>query len=146
MQYQVLCGYQVEIDKNATAKWYKASDGWGCDCGHCRNFLQAAKTKKLPSHITQILDALDIPPEKATYVGQLYTDTRGILYQFSYRIVGRIIHSPKEEGTEEGRCCHEPYPYGAPGFPEPHFDLEFFTRLPWVLDEPQNAMPSQNSL
>ena len=26
--------------------------------------------------------------------------------------------------------------YGASGFPEPHFDLEFWLTLPWVLDEP----------
>ena len=32
-------------------------------------------------------------------------------------------------------CCHEPYPYGAPDFPEPHFDLEFYATLPWVLGE-----------
>jgi succinate dehydrogenase/fumarate reductase flavoprotein subunit len=33
------------------------------------------------------------------------------------------------------RCCHETYPYGAPGFPEPHFDLEFYAVLPWVTEE-----------
>ena len=31
---------------------------------------------------------------------------------------------------------HEIYPYGAPEFPEPHFDLECVMYLPWVLDEP----------
>ena len=36
------------------------------------------------------------------------------------------------QGEVEVRCCHEPYPYGAPGFPEPHFDLEFWVRLPRV--------------
>ncbi|MBE6955233.1 MAG: hypothetical protein E7449_04905 [Ruminococcaceae bacterium] len=33
------------------------------------------------------------------------------------------------------RCSHESYPYGAPGFPEPHFDLEFSLKLPWILEE-----------
>ena len=130
-----LCNYQVEIDRDATARWYKDSDGWGCECGHCRNFLKLAKTKQLPSYITQILGELEISPEKATYVGELYTDERGILYQFSYRIAGTIMEAPKEENVEEGHCCHEPYPYGAPNFPEPHFDLEFFVRLPWVLEK-----------
>ena len=130
-----LCNYQVEIDREATARWYKDSDGWGCECGHCRNFLKLAKTKQLPSYITQILGELDLSPEKATYVGELYTDDRGILYQFSYRIAGTIIEGPKVENVEEGHCCYDPYPYGAPNFPEPHFDLEFFVRLPWVLEE-----------
>lgn len=33
----------------------------------------------------------------------------------------------------EARCCHEIYPYGAPDFPTPHFDLEFWVHLPWIL-------------
>ena len=35
-----------------------------------------------------------------------------------------------DPGKVEVLCCHETYPYGAPGFPEPHFDLEFWVRLP----------------
>ncbi len=35
----------------------------------------------------------------------------------------------------EVRCCHEPYPHGARGFAAPHFDLEFWVTLPWVLEE-----------
>ena len=139
MQKCSLSNYQVEIDKNATENWYKKSDGWGCECGHCRNFLMLAKMKKLPSRIIQILDELDISPEKATYVCELYTDDEGIHYQFSYRIVGTILDVPaKNENLDEGRCCHEPYPYGAPDFPEPNFDLEFFATLPWILDEVQS--------
>ena len=39
---------------------------------------------------------------------------------------------------KEGHCCYETYPYGAPNFPEPHFDLEFFEILPCVVEETQN--------
>lgn len=138
MEKYNLCNYQVEIDKNATKKWYEESDGWRCECGHCRNFLKLAKTKKLPLHVMQILNELDIPPEKATYVCELYTDDRGMIYQFSYRIAGTIIDAPSIENLEKGHCCHETYPYGAPNFPEPHFDLEFFEILPWVLDEKES--------
>jgi len=129
---------QVEIDENRTAKWYAGFDGWGCGCGHCRNFLKLAKRKELPEHIIEILDELTILPEKATYVGQLFTDDLGIHYQFSYRIAGTITDTQEKQETQsgkEGRCCHEPYPYGAPNFPEPHFDLEFYATLPWVLEE-----------
>ena len=142
MQKYNLYNYQVEIDKNATADWYEKSDGWGCECGHCRNFLKLTKRKQLPLHILQILDELHISPEKATYVCELYTDDRGIHYQFSYRIAGTIIDVPssdKIENQDEGRCCHDPYPHGAPNFPEPHFDLEFFATLPWVLEEAQSC-------
>ena len=87
----------------------------------------------------QTLDELGLAPEKATYVCELYTDDSGMLYQFSYRIAGGIVAAPKNENVEEGHCCHEPYPYGAPDFPQPHFDLEFFARLPWVPEEAQSG-------
>ncbi len=35
----------------------------------------------------------------------------------------------------EGRCCHELYPHGALGFSTPHFDLEFWVDLAWVLED-----------
>lgn len=139
MQKRNLCNYQVEIDKNATKKWYEQSAGWKCECRNCHNFLKLAKSNKLPLYIAKILNELDIPPEKATYVCELYTDDRGILYQFSYRIAGTIIEAPREENVKEGHCCYETYPYGAPNFPEPHFDVEFFEILPWILDETQKG-------
>ena len=136
-----LFGYRVEMDVKATRDWYRNADEWGCECGHCRNFLNLARSRKLPVSVMEMLDRLGIPPEKATYVCELYTDDSGIHYQFSYRIAGTIIGAPITDGGEngnEGRCCHEPYPYGAPDFPNPHFDLEFYATLPWVLDETQN--------
>ena len=70
-------------------------------------------------------------------MGELFTDDKGIHYQFSYRIAGTITGIPNadETGRNAGRCCHEPYPYGAPDFPEPYFDLEFYATLPWALEE-----------
>ena len=132
--------FQVELDVDATTKWYAQSKGWGCECSHCRNFLELANKKELPRHIIETLGELGIPPEKVTYVCELFTDDTGIHYQFSYRIAGTIIDAPitDDENWKDGRCCHEPYPYGAPDFPKPHFDLEFYATLPWVLEETQN--------
>ena len=66
----------------------------------------------------------------------------GHLYQFSYRIAGQILNEAIAKSTVnewgEVRCCQEVYPYGALGFSEPHFDLEFWVVLPWVLDEYQS--------
>ena len=138
MQKHNFGNHQVELDMETTEKWYAESNGWNCECGHCCNFLALAKKKELPSRIVEVLDELGIPPEKATYVCQLFTDDEGVHYQFSYRIAGTIIYVPdkiEDEEWDEGRCCHERYPYGAPNFPEPHFDLEFFATLPWVLEE-----------
>ena len=60
--------------------------------------LKLAKSNKLPLYITKMLNELDIAPEKATYIGELYTDDRGILYQFSYRIAGTIIGAAGRRG------------------------------------------------
>ena len=135
MQELELFGYLVELDLEATRKWYSQTDAWGCSCGHCRNFLEHAKRNTLPGAVSAALKELDIPAEKATYVSELYTDKDGVHYQFSYRLARTNLAAPSQEVTALGRCCHEPYPYGAPGFPEPHFDLEFWVTLLWILEE-----------
>ena len=127
-----LWGCTVEIDRELTEKWYQTAAVWGCECGDCRRFVQLAQGRKLPVPILACLDGLGIPPEKATYVCQIIATDGGDLFQFIYRIAGVIL----EKGTEgkqpwgEVRFCREPYPYGAPGFPEHHFDLEFWATLP----------------
>ena len=45
----------------------------------------------------------------------------------------RLSNEPPWE--DDGHCCHESYPYGAPDFPAPHFDLEFCVELPWVMEQ-----------
>ena len=135
MKKSELFGYLVELDLEATQKWYSHAAAWGCSCGHCQNFLAHAKSDTLPAWVTTVLGELKIPPEKATYVSELYTDEAGIHYQFSYRIAGMILAEPEQEKTTNARCCHEPYPYGAPNFPMPHFDLEFWITLPWLPDK-----------
>lgn len=134
MKKLTLFGYSVEVDLEATQEWYSQADAWGCSCGYCRNFLEHARRHTLPDVVLAVLGELNISPEKATYVSELYTDEAGIHYQFSYRLAGTILAEPSQEVTGLGRCCHEPYPYGAPNFPEPHFDLEFWMTLPWILE------------
>ena len=135
MKKLTLFDYSVEVDLEATHNWYTQANVWGCSCGHCRNFLTHAERGTLPVTVLTVLKEFRIPPEKATYLSELYTDDDGVHYQFSYRIAGTILAEPTQEVTALGRCCHEPYPYGAPNFPEPHFDLEFWVTLPWVLEE-----------
>ena len=135
MKKLTLFGYSVEVNLDATQNWYAQANAWSCSCGHCQNFLTHARRKTLPDVVSAVLGKLNILAEKATYVSELYTDEEGIHYQFSYRIAGSILAAPSQEVTALGRCCHEPYPYGAPNFPEPHFDLEFWVTLPWILEE-----------
>ena len=132
-----LFGIPVEIDEAATAQWYSKQESWGCECAECRNFVALAKQKKLPEQVHSVLSELKIDADKATYVCEIIPKDDGHLYQFSYRIAGRILNDATVNGVVEDwgevRCCHEPYPYGAPGFPTPHFDLEFGVTLPCLL-------------
>lgn len=136
-----LWDFEVTINESDTKEWYLTSETGCCECGDCRNFLELCKRNELPAAVHAILKELNIASEKATYVCEIMPKDGGHLYQFSYRIAGRILNEDAAESTVsdwgEVRCCHEPYPYGAPGFPTPHFDLEFWVTLPWVLEENQ---------
>ena len=141
----------------ATRSCYAQAPDWDCPCGHCRNFLALARERKLPEELLAILDSLSIPPEKATYVCELDDrdwKEKGVLYEISWRVAGAVVKKPESrenEGTFWGppvqlpgfhlMLGHEIYPYGAPGFPEPHFDLNVSLYLPWVLDEPVEGPP-----
>ena len=131
-------GFKARIDRKETADWYAGYAGWSCTCGHCRNFLLRAARRELPAPLLEVLDGLGISPEKATYVCEIDPAEEGqLLYQFSYRIAGCgcIEEKARPCGGGEVRLCREPYPFGAPGFPEPHFDLEFWLCLPWKPEE-----------
>ena len=143
-------GYTVEVDEPATRDYYAQAEDWGCECGHCRNFVALARERKLPEGLLAILDSVSIPPEKATYVCELCHDEnwreKGLLYELSWRVAGTILDKParKDNGQEWGPLVelpwggmilgHETFPV-EPEFPLPHFDLEFTLYLPWVLEE-----------
>ena len=126
-----LLNCDVEIDKEKTEQWYAQATDWACECENCINFLEVVKRGLIPSHITKRLESLHIPASKATYVCLLDGEH---LYQFSYRIAGNIL-SDNPSWVNGGHCGHEPYTYGAPDFPTPHFDIEFCVELPRVLEQ-----------
>lgn len=130
MERLTIFDYQVEIDRAATLDWYASHGEWGCDCGDCRHYVSLAKERKLPPDMMELLDSLGIPLEKATYLCSLYKTEEGILYQVSYRVAGNILSDTEQDKNAAGHCIHETYPYGAPDFPQPHFDVEFYPTLP----------------
>lgn len=52
---QELFGSMVEIDLEATKEWYNRGNEWGCECAHCRNFLELARNKQIPQQIIELL-------------------------------------------------------------------------------------------
>ena len=146
-------GYEAQVDEQATRGYYEKAGEWDCSCGHCRNFLALARERKLPEELLAILDRLSIPPEKATYVCELYHDKdwqeKGLLYELCWRLPGQILDRPSGEncGPNWGPVVkfpwgnivlgHECDPCsGADDLPKPNFDLICTMHLPWVLDEP----------
>ncbi len=133
-------GFHVEVDEAATRRWYGTGPVWDCTCGHCRNFVELAKRRALPRAALELLDKLSIPPEKATYVCELYDKDGTLYYQAVYRLAGRVLAGLENSATPFGDvdvfCGEEAAPGTAEEFPEPYFDLEFYLWLPWILDEP----------
>jgi len=135
MKYYSMLNCDIVVHEEKTKEWYAQAAKWDCDCADCMNFLEVAHRGLLPDKVLHYLSIFGIPPEKATYVCSLNGDKEKPLYQFSYRIAGNILKDSASRVAIDVRFCHETYPYGAPGFPEPHFDLEFYAELPWVIDE-----------
>lgn len=135
MRHFSLLKCEIEVDEEKTKQWYAHAEAWGCECADCINFLKIARKGHLPDQVLEYLSIFDIPPEKATYVCCLNKDKGMPFYQFSYRIAGTILKDHTSPVVEDVRFCHESYPYGAPGFPEPHFDLEFYVKLPRVTND-----------
>ena len=148
-------GYTVAMDEAATTNWYAQARDWNCTCGHCRNFLALARARQLPTELLAILDSLSVPPEKATYVCELYHTEdwreKGLLYQFSWRLAGTILDKPAGEDSGPAWGPIVKFPWGEwvlghetcpvdPKFPAPHFDLECVMVLPWVLDAPVDGL------
>ena len=129
-----LFDYEVEINETASKDWYANSEGWNCPCEDCKHFVSLAKQGKIPTIMLETLSQFEIAPEKATYVCSIIEQDNEVLYEISYRVAGNIIKGKDVDMDDSGRgeayCCHNSYPYGASGFPEPHFDLEFWVWLP----------------
>ena len=152
-------GYTVELDETAVRDWYAQAGEWGCTCGHCRNFLALARRRQLPEELLDLLDSLSLPPEKATYVCELYhaDDWRekGLLYQLSWRLAGKIVDRPAGPDNGVGWGPLVSRPWGGlmlghetcpvePEFPAPHFDVSCTLYLPWMLDEPIEGPNEEN--
>lgn len=139
-------GFTVEVDGAVTRNWYGTSPVWDCTCGHCRNFVELARRRELPTAVLSLLDKLSIPAEKASYVCELCHKDGRLYYQVAYRLSGRVRSGPGKGFVPIGDvgifCGEENAPGTADGFPAPCFDLEFDLWLPWVLDEPIDGRPN----
>ncbi len=136
---QVIDGWKLEVDEEATRRWYQTAEDWDCGCGHCRNFL-AQGDAAFPEELRACLSAMGVLPAKASYVCQMDHEGERNLYQIQYPLVGRILERGPE--SKEVRILtpdERSEPDGAEGFPQPRIELELWLWLPWVLHEPQQG-------
>jgi len=150
-----LARWEIDYDAEATRCCYAALPvGSGCDCAYCRNYL-AALDQALPPEFRSFADRLGIDLTKPAELAHYDRDESGLwLTQGWYHFVGSIlagddvVHRDGASGTYRfetlvpglefgfGRqldLLPEPFKAG------PAVQLDFFTRIPWTLDEPPDG-------
>lgn len=140
--------WTFEIDKETTLATYKRITD-GCQCAYCRNFRLAHKT--LPSIFLQLLASFEIDPTKPSNITEYCKNEDGThFYSGFYHFVGKIVEGydcrlsaePKAHKVEFTSLAQD-FKIGftvyqvdlAQEFPEPTVQVEFFTNIPWLLDE-----------
>jgi hypothetical protein len=134
--------WHVEVDADVTAHAYERLTV-GCDCVYCRNFLAALH--HLPAEFHQLLQLLGINPAIPAEVVEYHQNPNGShSYSWWYHANGRIL---SDQHAEQNHFGHSPLTPAidisistktdlvAPDFPYPILQIEFFTNLPWLLEE-----------
>ena len=145
--------YELQIDAERTAQFYRETALNTCDCDGCRNFVLAAT--QLPDHVASFLRQFGIDPAKPAEISAVYAPSDNtVFYNGFYHICGTI-----EKGTnayiQVGEKSFKLDPqytieldrenlvFFSPdvhlledNFPTPAFQMECCFTLPWLLSEP----------
>ncbi len=151
--HRTISRWLIDHDPDATRRCVaQLSVGTGCTCNECRNF-DAAAGRTFGSDFLVLLDTLGIDPTKPAELCHYYREPTG-LYVIGgrFHFVGSIlagedaVHWEKNNGTHR---LEELAPGLQFGFTAglllvrevydalPVVQLEFQTRVPWVLTEPE---------
>ena len=141
--------WQLECDRDATVACYASLPvGIDCTCAECRNFT-AAHEHAFPAEFQAIAHQLGIDLTKPAELAPFSREPSGLYVMGGwYHFVG-AIRSGADAWGEKGRGNFEPLVKGlefgftsqlllvaAPFRRHEVAQLEFETRVPWVLDEP----------
>lgn len=138
-----LDGWILECDVEATRRAYEKiplGDPEQCGCLACRNFV-AVRTMAYPKTAVRLYERLGIRTDREAETYRAGpSEEGGQLYGGWHHFVGRVLQDPGTaiELTESfsvwfhaSRACAEPVFGDAP-----LVQVEFFTTIPWVLEEP----------
>lgn len=130
--------YAFETNVAANRAAYAKLSIPDCSCENCRNFCLAVR--HAPEALVAFFDSLGLSIEKSANVSSYsFGEKENVLYEGMYHLSGTIERIP---------MCAEPFEIAGAsvhfhnnlamvpeGFPFPHFQMEVFFRLPWVLDD-----------
>lgn len=141
-----MLGWVLMLDREATRAIYSRIESGGaaeCGCAYCLNFL-AVRDRHVPPALTAVLRKLEIDPQKDLEVVEYAPDqARTRLYSATYYVVGQLLdgerslRDPQEIapgfsiGLESGAAMYLIDEWRG----VPIVTVEWFGRLPWVLDE-----------
>lgn len=129
-----------ECDPDCTRDVYALISGGGaetCGCTICRNYL-AQRQPIFPREIMQLFDQTGIDPKKDAEIYHMTKDRQGHYYGGWLHFIGKIKEKSGSQQVapdflvnfaEKGDLAHE----ALAG--EPLIQVDFYTHLPWVLDE-----------
>lgn len=145
----------IDVDPQVTAEAYLAQPlGCDCDCSDCRNFA-AATNVAFPPEFCSLAERLGVDVRKPIELAHYGREPSGLHYTDGwFHVVGRIVSGAdamKPIGPEAWTTDLEEMPSGfgfgftnhvalvAEPFKAHHIiQLEFQTRVPWVIDDPES--------
>ncbi len=131
--------YKLDIDVDATSKYYVNAVEYECPCGGCNNFMVAVEQMSID--LKQQLSNFGVAHRKLIRVSVLYCQENMITYDCTFRVVGTMT---KQLPTEiRNDSTDSPFSfrndrqffYPCDDFPEPCIQASFVVSLPWVIDE-----------
>lgn len=146
--------YQLDIDVEKTAAFYRTDGGITCDCAGCRNYVKAVE--ELPADVLQFFRQFGVDPAKPIEVSATPAiDEDSVYYGGFYYVCGIFlrdtepwIQTAEKEFRFDQQCWvdlddHRSVFFMKPrwgildeNFPTPVIQMEIGFTLPWVLDEP----------
>lgn len=154
---QQVARWKIRHDPVATRNCYTQMPiGSGCDCSPCRNF-NAAVSLSFPPEFFELAEALGLDPAKPAELCHYEREPSGrYVTNGWFHLVGSLIEivggkpfvdphgfahfSPLVSGVEIGLTARDDLAHKAfEGFQL--LELDFLTRVPWVLDEPEPEAP-----
>lgn len=128
--------WEVEFDKDKTAQAYIPLSV-GCNCAYCKNFLVVCQN--LPSDYIEFLIQFGIDPTKPAEIVEFNENPDGThFYGWWYHVAGQLKNENETHikfNPEIDMVFRNKRDLAPKDFPLPSFQIDFFSNLPWVLEE-----------